>query len=82
MQSSRVYDPEHLFQLPPEFSFPAIGQVVGHDVNYDLRILFERVMVGWDSDSDSQDQPHDASSVDSEMLEDALRGSCVLSEVY
>jgi len=74
MQSSNPHDPEYLFLLPPEFPLPAIGKVIGHDANYDLRILYERVMAGWDSDSDSQDQPHQDSSVDSETLDNALRG--------
>jgi len=77
MQSSMSYDAEKLFYLPPEFELPAIDEVVGNDVNYHLRVLFERVMEDSNSASDSQEGSNHASSVDPQTLDDALEGSCV-----
>jgi hypothetical protein len=79
MQSSMSRDAEKLFYLPPEFELPAIGEVVGNDVNYHLRVLFERVMEDSATDSESQEGSNHTSSVDPETLDGALEGSCVFS---
>jgi len=62
------YDPEHLILLPPGLPLPEIGVVMGDDINYDLRILFKRVMTVWNSDC-----------LDLETLKEDLRGSWLFS---